>query len=167
MAANTLQESTSDRADRRPNRRLRALLAEAGWSGQQLADAVNAAGLEAGVSARYDRTAVAHWLTGTRPRPPVPDLIAEALTRRLNRRITPADAGLATSSQRRSGSARTAPALDALPAPGVAGAATVYSLTALTVPTWAQAADHFAGQAPAAPPRPASVEAADAHGAQV
>lgn len=66
---------------------LRSLLAQAGWSGQDLARAVNLLGAESGLRLRYDRTSVAHWLSGTRPRPPVPDLIAEAFTRRLGRTI--------------------------------------------------------------------------------
>ncbi len=48
------------------------LLAEAGWSGAELARAVNALGTLHGLALRYDRTAVAHWLSGTRPRRPVP-----------------------------------------------------------------------------------------------
>ncbi|NBE56085.1 hypothetical protein GUY60_32550, partial [Streptomyces sp. YC537] len=79
--------------DRRPNARLRALLAEAGWSNEQCARAVNAAGAEIGLVLRYDRTSVAHWLTGTQPRPPVPQLLAETLSRRLGRVATPAGAG--------------------------------------------------------------------------
>jgi hypothetical protein len=78
---------------RAPNRRLRALLDEAGWTQGALARAVNALGAEIGAELAYDRTAVAHWLAGTRPRSPVPRLAAEALTRRLGRRVTPAEAG--------------------------------------------------------------------------
>ncbi|WP_424187746.1 tetratricopeptide repeat protein [Actinokineospora sp. G85] len=37
---------------------------------------------------------MSHWLAGTRPRTPAPAYIAEALSRRLGRRISPADAGL-------------------------------------------------------------------------
>ncbi|MFC7308927.1 hypothetical protein ACFQVC_32550 [Streptomyces monticola] len=75
----------------RPNRQLAALLAEADWSAGDLARAVNTLGNAQGLALRYDRTAVAHWLTGTRPRPPVPDLMAAAFTERLSRLITPAD----------------------------------------------------------------------------
>ena len=71
----------------RPDARLRSLLAEAGWSGQQLAAAVNALGAEAGLRLRYDRTSVAHWLAGSTPNTPVPELIAEAFTRWLGRDI--------------------------------------------------------------------------------
>jgi tetratricopeptide (TPR) repeat protein len=72
---------------RAPNERLRGLLAEARWSGQQLANAVNLLGAEEGLRLHYDRTSVAHWLTGICPRPPVPELIVEALTRRLSQPV--------------------------------------------------------------------------------
>ncbi len=77
-----------------PNAALRTVLAEVGWTGQELAAAVNAAGAEAGTALRYDRTSVSHWLCGMRPRPPVPDLVAEALSRRLGRLQTATDIGL-------------------------------------------------------------------------
>ncbi|MET9856088.1 hypothetical protein ABZY57_24490 [Streptomyces sp. NPDC006450] len=81
---------------RRPaNARLGDLMAEAGWSGAELARAVNALGTLHGLALRYDRTAVAHWLSGTRPRRPVPELIAAALTERCGRLVTVAEAGLA------------------------------------------------------------------------
>ncbi|MDT0345423.1 hypothetical protein [Streptomyces litchfieldiae] len=78
---------------RGPNYELRALLTEAGWTQEALARAVNALGAEIGASLRYDRTAVAHWLSGTQPRHPAPQLAAEALTRRLGRPVTPDAAG--------------------------------------------------------------------------
>ncbi|UGY90562.1 hypothetical protein [Streptomyces gobiensis] len=78
---------------RRPNLRLRALLSEADWTQEALARAVNCLGAEIGTDLRYDRTAVAHWLAGTQPRRPVPQLIAEALSRRIGRAVTPQAAG--------------------------------------------------------------------------
>ncbi|WP_049570690.1 hypothetical protein [Streptomyces sp. SBT349] len=78
---------------RGPNYELRALLTEAGWTQEALARAVNALGAEIGAVLRYDRTAVAHWLAGTQPRHPVPQLAAEALTRRIGRSVTPEAAG--------------------------------------------------------------------------
>ncbi|ONK15402.1 hypothetical protein [Streptomyces sp. MP131-18] len=78
---------------RGPNYELRALLTEAGWTQEALARAVNALGAEIGAILRYDRTAVAHWLSGTQPRHPVPQLTAEALTRRIGRPVTPEAAG--------------------------------------------------------------------------
>ncbi|SFD66574.1 hypothetical protein [Streptomyces aidingensis] len=78
---------------RRPNDRLRTLLKEADWTQEALARAVNTLGAEIGCPLRYDRTAVAHWLSGTRPRHPVPQLAAEALSRRIGRPVTPEAAG--------------------------------------------------------------------------
>jgi hypothetical protein len=76
-----------------PNQRLRVLLDEAAWTQGALARAVNVLGDEIGAGLCYDRTAVAHWLAGTRPRQPVPQLVAEALTRRLGRAVTAEAAG--------------------------------------------------------------------------
>ncbi|MEY9940388.1 hypothetical protein [Streptacidiphilus sp. MAP5-3] len=83
-------------ARREPNVRLRALAQEAGWTGAELARAVNRAGAESGVELRYDRTSVAHWMAGTRPPTAVAALVAEALARGLRRRVTLADTGFAT-----------------------------------------------------------------------
>jgi tetratricopeptide (TPR) repeat protein len=78
-----------------PNTQLRQVLAEAGWTGQQLASAVNVIAAETGVTVSYDRTAVSHWLAGTRPRGPGPHLIAEALSRALGQAVTPGQIGMA------------------------------------------------------------------------
>ncbi|MFJ8746008.1 hypothetical protein ACIRL2_42465 [Embleya sp. NPDC127516] len=83
------------RTRRAPNIRLRSLLREAHWTGQALADAVNTVGAESGAHLHYDRTTVAHWLTGARPAPPVARYVAEGLTRRLGRVITLDDLGFA------------------------------------------------------------------------
>lgn len=82
-------------SDREPNLRLAVLLAEADWSAGELARAVNALGTAQGLRLRYDRSSVAHWLGGTRPNAPVPELIAAAFTQRLRRIVTPADTALA------------------------------------------------------------------------
>jgi len=80
---------------RRPsNLRVRALLAEAGWSQDVLARKVNRLAEQRGLRTRYDRTSVAHWLTGSVPRPPVPELIREAFSERLGRTVTLLDAGM-------------------------------------------------------------------------
>ncbi|WP_424210967.1 tetratricopeptide repeat protein [Streptomyces sp. BI20] len=106
---------------REPNGQLRTLLADARWSGQNFARAVNAVGAEAGLTLRYDRTSVAHWLAGTRPPAHVVAVVAEALARRIGRRITPADTGLIRPRPTRP--APPAP-LPAVPEPGArAGAA--------------------------------------------
>ncbi|WP_410625149.1 hypothetical protein [Amycolatopsis sp. cmx-8-4] len=79
-----------------PNDRLRVLLDEAHWTGGELARAVNAVAAESGLDLNYRRASTAQWLSGGCPRPPVPELIAEALSRVLDRDVTPFDAGLAT-----------------------------------------------------------------------
>jgi hypothetical protein len=67
---------------------LRALLVEAGWAGQDLARAVNAAGTENGLSLRYDRTSIGHWLSGSCPPEHICEMVAESLSRHLLRRVT-------------------------------------------------------------------------------
>ncbi|POM23576.1 sporulation protein [Actinomadura rubteroloni] len=81
-------------ARRKNNERLSALLEEAQWSAADLARTVNALGRAQGIPLRYDRTSVAHWLTGSRPRPPVPDLAAAAFSRRTGRVVLPFETGL-------------------------------------------------------------------------
>ncbi|MFD9333193.1 hypothetical protein ACFWBF_02060 [Streptomyces sp. NPDC060028] len=88
-------------AKREPNGKLRTLLSHARWSGQDFARAVNGVAAEAGLTLRYDRTSISHWLAGTRPPAHVVALAAEALSRRTGRRVSPADTGLS-----RSGAAR-------------------------------------------------------------
>jgi hypothetical protein len=82
------------RSPRTPNQALRTLLTEAGWSGADLARAVNALSTAQGTVLHHDRTTVAHWLAGSRPRPPVPLLVAEVLSRRLGRPVRVQDTGL-------------------------------------------------------------------------
>ncbi|WP_216210924.1 tetratricopeptide repeat protein [Amycolatopsis aidingensis] len=79
---------------RRPNELLRLLIAEAGFTGDALVRAVNEVGAEAGLRLRYRRASVTQWVSGVRPRPPVPELLAEVLSRRLNRPITVQALGL-------------------------------------------------------------------------
>ncbi|RST20979.1 hypothetical protein EF908_24600 [Streptomyces sp. WAC04770] len=125
------------RGRRTPNQALRLLLAEAGWSGAQLAREVNALGAAQGTPLSYDRTAVAHWLAGSRPRSPAPALVAEALSRRLGRPVREEDAGLGPRSGAAQGERDAVESLDeALRTTGrrrvaLAGA---YSLAALTIP---------------------------------
>lgn len=82
------------RSPRTPNQALRLLLAEARWTAAHLARQVNALGTAQGTPRHYDRTTVAHWLAGSRPRPPVPGLVAEALSRHLGRPVRAEDTGL-------------------------------------------------------------------------
>ncbi|MEV6120441.1 hypothetical protein AB0M23_07935 [Streptomyces sp. NPDC052077] len=79
---------------RAPNGRLAVLLEATSWSAADLARAVNSLGAAQGLPLRYDRTAVAHWLRGSRPRDPVPDLVAQALSLRAGRLIPAEETGL-------------------------------------------------------------------------
>ncbi|WP_162907055.1 tetratricopeptide repeat protein [Allorhizocola rhizosphaerae] len=81
-----------------PNNRLRLLLAEARWSGAELAREVNRLAAENRIVLRYHRVSVSQWLSGVQPRDPVPELIAEAFTRRLHRGVTRNAAGFGRSS---------------------------------------------------------------------
>ncbi|OXM48859.1 tetratricopeptide repeat protein [Amycolatopsis alba] len=126
-----------------PNHLLRNLLTESGWTGQKLANHTNDVGAEAGLRLRYDRTSIAHWLSGARPRPPVPELVAEAFTRCLGRRITTADAGLTPATAVApppSWRADIVTELRKLCRDGAAHRRTisgcVYSLAALSLPGW-------------------------------
>lgn len=110
-------------AEREPNGRLRTLLNDARWSGQDFARAVNGVAAETGLTLRYDRTSVSHWLSGTRPSAHVVALAAEALSRRTGRRISPADTGLARAAPGPGGS-RKPPGGTAGGAPGTAGGTT-------------------------------------------
>ncbi len=92
-------EKGKSSALRRPNTALAALLEQARWSRTQFANAVNTAGAEAGLSLRYDQTAVSHWISGTMPRAQVRPVIVEALARRLRRPVTHEECGLAGSSR--------------------------------------------------------------------
>lgn len=114
------------------NIRLRALLSEAGWTGAALAQTINALGGEAGVTLRFDRTSIAHWLGGMRPRDAlVPELVAEAFSRRLGRTVSVAETGLAQSE-------RTSPdpGRRELPQLGSIGGRDVYRTDALQVAGW-------------------------------
>lgn len=153
---------------RQTDTRLRSLLVEAGWSGQQLAQMVNALGAEAGLTLRYDRTSVAHWLAGSTPRPPVPELIAEAFSRQLNRSIGTAVHGPVRGGSR-GGPSRLEGLFATVGAAGEADAAArlvelgagrrrvpgggAYSVAALAVPGWDQAST--------APPSPTRTDRSD------
>ncbi|MEV0262092.1 hypothetical protein AB0I49_12170 [Streptomyces sp. NPDC050617] len=78
-----------------PNPGLAGLLDETRWSWTQFANAVNRTGAEAGLSLRYDQSAVSHWLSGTMPRARARPVILEVLARRLGRPVTHAEAGFA------------------------------------------------------------------------
>ncbi|MEV7217720.1 hypothetical protein AB0O31_32080 [Kitasatospora cineracea] len=84
---------------RGPNVALRGCMAEAGWNGPALAAALQKVARESGFSVGYDRTTVAHWLSGTQPRPPGPQLLEEAFARRLGRPVSRGELGLQPSEQ--------------------------------------------------------------------
>jgi hypothetical protein len=129
------------RRRRIPNVQLRSLLDEVGWTGQTLATTINHVGTEAGLVLTYQRASVTQWLSGIRPRPPVPDLMAEAFSRALGRQVTVSDLGLSPvipaprTAQQRIWREHTAAA-------ALLGACTPprnpppYRKAALTVPTW-------------------------------
>ncbi|WP_199547915.1 hypothetical protein [Streptomyces sp. N35] len=72
---------------------------------------MNTAGAEVGLRYGYDRTSVAHWLAGAQPKAPVPELVAEAFTRRLGRTVTPDALGFAHVPAQRSGDTDARPLL--------------------------------------------------------
>ncbi|WP_327270061.1 hypothetical protein OG233_26260 [Streptomyces sp. NBC_01218] len=80
------------------NEGLARLLGEAGWTGTQLASAVNRIGTEAGRPTAYEQSSVSHWLAGTMPRKAVRPVVVEALARRIGRPVTLEEAGLGPSS---------------------------------------------------------------------
>lgn len=145
-----------------PNLALAALLAEARWSGATLARQVNLTAGEAGRTPALDRRAASFWLAGRWSRPPLPELIAETLSRALGRTVTVQDVGLNGSARP---DPRTAPIADPVAAladlarfqelpPAFLGG--VYSLSLLAVPSWEQAAARSrpAGERQAAPAVP-------------
>ncbi|MEU5952058.1 hypothetical protein [Streptomyces sp. NPDC047525] len=80
-----------------PNDSLLSLIREAGWTYEALARRVNTDACRRDLGTTYDRTTVAHWVRGSRPRSPVPELLCGLFTQRLGRLITPAELGFADS----------------------------------------------------------------------
>ncbi|MFJ9428723.1 hypothetical protein ACIRQY_03575 [Streptomyces sp. NPDC101490] len=111
----------------RPNQALRDLLAEAGMTAAELAAEVNRAGAETGRALGYDRSAVAHWLAGTRPRAAVLGLVTEALSRRLGREVTLRETGLETTEDVTATSDERPAAVPAVRAPGRTHGEPVYA----------------------------------------
>ncbi|MFI6317847.1 hypothetical protein ACIBG8_10040 [Nonomuraea sp. NPDC050556] len=117
---------------RTPNRALRLLLTEVQWTEDQLAKRVNRVAGESGRTLALDRRSVWHWLAGRRPRSPVPELIAEVLSRELGRPISLDDLGLADRRPEPEDGAGRRQVLTSA----------VYSLSLLAVPSWNQAVAH-------------------------
>lgn len=84
---------------RQPNERLLALIREAGCSNAGLARRVNMCAAERNLDFRYDKTSVARWIRGQQPRGRAPDMIAEALGRKLGRPVTADEIGMGNARQ--------------------------------------------------------------------
>ncbi|MBB6174793.1 hypothetical protein HNR23_004853 [Nocardiopsis mwathae] len=152
----------------RPNLELRNAISRAGLSGDALARRVNTIGAEAGLRLAYGRASVSQWLSGARPRPPVPELVAEALARRIGRHLTPADIGWpAPEGTRGSAAWWEADPLDLIAdlyhreSSGGTTAHPVYNMAALDVPMWAPSV-HRSPYRPHHPVRIGQTEAASA-----
>ncbi|MFE3499467.1 hypothetical protein ACFXOZ_06645, partial [Kitasatospora sp. NPDC059160] len=76
-----------------PNAELAALMRQAQWGNDQLARSVNRVGSEGGLQLTYDKSAISHWLAGTRPRADVQEVVREAFSRRLGRPVTSRETG--------------------------------------------------------------------------
>ncbi|MGX2995419.1 tetratricopeptide repeat protein [Streptomyces sp. JNUCC 64] len=79
---------------RTPNSALAAVIAEAGVTYYALAREIRTVAAEAGQRLSTGPSAVAYWLAGGTPSGQTPHYIAEALTRRVKRRVTVAGIGL-------------------------------------------------------------------------
>ena len=76
-----------------PNGALKEALREAQLSYEQLAADVRKIAALAGHELRTNKSAVAHWVGGLEPEPATAAYIAEAISRRIGRQLTPADLG--------------------------------------------------------------------------
>lgn len=83
--------------ERSPNHRLREMIAASGLSYDAVARAVVRVAAENGEILRTNRSAVAHWVAGTTPGERTAAYLAEALSRRTARPVTPGQIGLAAS----------------------------------------------------------------------
>lgn len=84
---------------RAPNYALALALAEAGWNNSETARRINALAQERGhYGVAADRSRVSRWIRrGEKPRPPVPELLADLLAGHLNRPYTPGLLGIGPS----------------------------------------------------------------------
>ncbi|WP_405802676.1 Tat pathway signal protein [Streptomyces sp. NBC_01187] len=75
-----------------------AVIAETGWSQPKLAAAVVRVATESGAAelTGVTRSHIAMWIAGTQPSGSAPRILCEALSRRLQRPITPGEIGLGT-----------------------------------------------------------------------
>ncbi|WP_149827915.1 tetratricopeptide repeat protein [Streptomyces tailanensis] len=79
-----------------PNADLERLYRETGWTLRQFAQGVNRVGMERGTPLNYREPSVHQWLKGHMPKEAARPLVLEALSRRLNRPVTHAQAGFPT-----------------------------------------------------------------------
>ncbi|QDY76887.1 hypothetical protein [Streptomyces qinzhouensis] len=79
---------------RMPNHQLSELIEESGLPYDGIARAVRAVATESGQHLGTNKSAVHHWVAGVVPSGSTPQYLAEALSRRLGRRITREDLGL-------------------------------------------------------------------------
>lgn len=79
---------------RTANHQLKALIDESGLPYEGVARAVKAVALESGQRLGTNKSAVHHWTLGAVPTGSTPGYLAEALSRRLGRRVTREDLGL-------------------------------------------------------------------------
>ncbi|MCX4717293.1 tetratricopeptide repeat protein [Streptomyces virginiae] len=79
---------------RSPNTALADVIAEAGCTYEVLARDVRAVAAESGVTLHTSRSAVHSWVMGGTPSGQTRSYIAEALTRRMKRKVTPTEIGL-------------------------------------------------------------------------
>jgi hypothetical protein len=82
--------------ERTPNTELAAVIDQTGLSHAQIARAVVRVAVESGAteSAHIGRSHVSHWVAGSRPSGRAPELLREALSRRLGRSVTVEEIGL-------------------------------------------------------------------------
>ncbi|GAB2923408.1 tetratricopeptide repeat protein [Streptomyces mayteni] len=127
-----------------PNSDLERLYKETGWTLRQLAQAVNRVGTEQGTPLKYREPSAHQWLRGHMPKESARRVILEALSRRLGRPISHAEAGFPSPSSQSNGHLGTVEGLidlarrDMDPSRrGVLGAS-LFSV-ALTVPNWPDA----------------------------
>jgi hypothetical protein len=131
--------------DSQPNSRLAAMICQAGLTYDAVARAVRQVAAENGDrTLRANKSAVAHWVAGTRPHPRTAGYLVEALSRRMEHPLHLADLGIASKTDQ-------VPIFqsDDLPEDPVAAVAqlgradvdrrtmlanAVYSITALTLP---------------------------------
>jgi hypothetical protein len=78
------------------NERLREILRQSGLTNEAMARAVNRVAAEHGEILRSNKSSISHWVNGVTPQARTIGYLCEALSRRLARRVDPADLGFST-----------------------------------------------------------------------